>query len=85
MAASVPGYVHVAGVALFAPGRPPGAIISRLSQETARVLNRPEVKERFATAGSEIAGSTPAELVALIKSDIAMWGKVVKEAGIRAD
>ena len=70
---------------VVAPARTPPALVNRLSQEIARVLNRPEVKERHFSIGVETVGSTPEEFGALIKSDLVKWGKVIKDLGIRAD
>jgi tripartite-type tricarboxylate transporter receptor subunit TctC len=70
---------------IVAPARTPAVLVNRLSQEIARVLNRPEVKERHFSIGVETVGSSPEELAAVIKSDIVKWGKVIKDLGIRAD
>ena len=82
-ASGVPGYEAVAFEGMFAPAKTPVAIIDRLNQEIVRVLNRAEVKERFFNAGVETVGSTPEEFAAAIKSNVAKWGKLIKEAGIR--
>ena len=50
-----------------------------------RVLNRPDVRERHFNTGVETVGSTPEELAVRIKSEMAKWGKVIKDAGIRPD
>jgi tripartite-type tricarboxylate transporter receptor subunit TctC len=84
-ASGVPGYEFTATVALFAPAKTPEAIIDRLSRETVLFLNRAEVKKRFFNNGAETLGTSPAELAASVKSDLAKWGKVIKDAGIRAD
>jgi len=47
-----------------------------------RVLSQPDVKAKFLTAGIEPVASTPAELGALRKSDMARMGKLIKDAGI---
>jgi tripartite-type tricarboxylate transporter receptor subunit TctC len=82
-ASGVPGYEAVAFEGMFAPAKTPVAIIDRLNQEIVRVLNKAEVKERFFNAGVETVGSTPEEFAAAIKSNVAKWGKLIKEAGIR--
>jgi tripartite-type tricarboxylate transporter receptor subunit TctC len=69
----------------FAPARTPAALINRLNREIARVLDKPEVKERFQSSGVEVASSSPAQVTALMKAEIARWTKVIKEANIRAD
>jgi tripartite-type tricarboxylate transporter receptor subunit TctC len=70
---------------MFAPAKTPEAIIKRLNQEVLRVLNRPDVKEKFFNNGSEVVGSSPEQLAAAMKADMARMGKVIKDAGIRAE
>jgi tripartite-type tricarboxylate transporter receptor subunit TctC len=79
----LPGYESVAITGMFAPARTPEAVVQRLNQEIVRVLHRPEVKEKFRTMGVETVGSTPAQFAAKIRSEIAKWGKIIHEAGIR--
>lgn len=79
----LPGYESLAITGMFAPAKTPEAVISRLNQEVVRVLQRPDIKERFLSLGAETVGSTPEQFAAKIKSEIAKWGKIIKEAGIR--
>jgi tripartite-type tricarboxylate transporter receptor subunit TctC len=67
------------------PAGTPNAIISRLNQEIVRVLTRPDVKERIATAGAQPVGSSPEELAALVKRELARWSRVIKAVGIKVD
>ena len=83
IAASLPGYESISIHGMFAPSKTPEAIIKRLNQEIVRFLNTAEVKERFFGVGVEIVGSSPEELAAKVKSDMARMGKVIKDAGIR--
>jgi tripartite-type tricarboxylate transporter receptor subunit TctC len=53
-ASGVPGYEWVGTTHMMVPARTPAAIVHRLNQEIVRFLNRPEVKERFLAAGTEI-------------------------------
>jgi tripartite-type tricarboxylate transporter receptor subunit TctC len=84
-ASGLPGYESGSTSGLFAPARTPAAIVNRLHQETARVLGRPDIRERLASAGLEAVGSAPQELAAAMKSEIAGTGKVIRAAGIRAE
>ncbi len=84
-AAGVPGYEAINMTGMFAPAKTPAAIINRLSQEVARFVNQPEVKQKFFTAGVEVVGSSPEELAVKVQSDLARMGKVIKDADIRAD
>ncbi|HZM48456.1 MAG TPA: tripartite tricarboxylate transporter substrate binding protein [Burkholderiales bacterium] len=83
--AGVPGYEMAAWFGVLAPAGTPRPVIAALQREMAGTLKQPEVRERFAKLGAEPVGSTPEEFDALIKSEIAKWGKVVKEAGLKAD
>jgi tripartite-type tricarboxylate transporter receptor subunit TctC len=82
---ALPGYESENKTVMFAPAKTPEAIIKRLNQEVVRVLNRPDVKEKFLTAGSEVGSSSPEQVAAAMKADIARLGKVIKDAGIKAD
>lgn len=85
VAATVPGYESIQMFGIFAPARTPAAIIQRLNQEIVRVLNTSEVKERLFNAGVEVVGSSPEEFAAAIRSEIARLGKMIRDAGIRAE
>ncbi len=83
LAATVAGYEAVSITGVFAPARTPAPIVNRVNQEIARVLNQPDTKEKFFNAGVEVVGSSPAQFAAKLKSEMARWGKVIKDAGIR--
>ena len=84
-ATGLPGYESVARFAVLAPAKTPAAIVNRLNQEMVRVLAMADVKEKFNNAGIEPVGSTPAQLAATMKSEMARQGKMIKAAGIRAE
>ncbi len=84
-ASGLPGYEAVSIYGMFAPAQTPAAIISRLNQEVVRVLNAPSSKGRLFSAGVEGVGSPPEQLTAAIKEDIAKWGKLIKDLGIRGN
>jgi tripartite-type tricarboxylate transporter receptor subunit TctC len=79
------GYESGSTSGIFAPAKTPEAITRRLNQEIVRVLNRADVKEKFFNSGSEVVASSPEQLAATIKSDLAGMGKVIKDAGIRVE
>ncbi len=83
--AGLPGFESVVINGVHAPAKTPRAIVSRLNQEMVRVLNEPEVKERFFKSGSEVMGTSPADSLAIVKAEIARMGKVIKDAGIREE
>jgi len=83
--AGLPGYETAAILAVFAPAKTPAAIVDRLNREIVRILNRADVRQRLFDSGAEVVASSPAELLAAMKADMAITGKLVREAGIRAE
>jgi tripartite-type tricarboxylate transporter receptor subunit TctC len=80
MAASgLAGFETVVMTGVFAPAGTPVAIVNRLNQEIVRVIHLPEIKERFSSIGIDTVGSSPQELTAAIKTEIARTAKLVKE------
>ena len=79
----LPGYEAIQTIGFLAPARTPPDIVAKLQQETSRVLQRADVRERLLNVGAEPVGGTAAEFAGLIKSDMAKWGKLIREAGIR--
>ena len=82
-ASGVPGYEAVQMSGVLAPARTPEAILNRLNQEIVRILQRPDVKEKFFNVGVETVGSTPEQFSQVMKSEMARLGKVIRDAGIR--
>jgi tripartite-type tricarboxylate transporter receptor subunit TctC len=70
---------------LVAPHGTPAAIVDRLQQETAKILNDAAIKERANAVGLYVTSSTPAEFAAFIKSEAARWEPVVKKSGLHFD
>jgi tripartite-type tricarboxylate transporter receptor subunit TctC len=71
--------------ALWAVKGTPQPIIARMYAETAKVLQMPDIKDIWASQGADAGGMPPAEFGAFVKSEIAKWAKVVKDAGIKVD
>jgi tripartite-type tricarboxylate transporter receptor subunit TctC len=70
---------------LLAPGKTPAAVVNRLNAELRQVLNEAETRERFLQRGMQPAPGTAQEFAALIRSEIAKWGKVIRAAGIQPE
>ena len=83
--AGIPGFAVLDWQGLFTTGKTPPAIVNKLNAEVVRILALPDVVEKLAVAGVEIQTSTPREWGDFVKSEIAKWGKVVKEAGIKVE
>jgi tripartite-type tricarboxylate transporter receptor subunit TctC len=61
----------------------PDDVVVRLNAAINKSLTRPKVREALAKLGAEAAGGTPAEYGALLKGQVARWGKVVNDSGIK--
>ncbi len=81
----LPGFEVVGWFGLFAPAGTPKPVKTRLNGEIVKILNIPETRERLSSHGLIPGGGTPEELGAFLKAEIAKWGKVIKEAGIRVE
>jgi tripartite-type tricarboxylate transporter receptor subunit TctC len=77
---SVGGWQGVAG-----PAGMPREIVLGVQQATARVLALPEVRASYLASGTDPIGDTPEEFAAFIRAEHARWGKLIAEAGIRAE
>jgi len=71
--------------AVYAPVGTPAAVVNRLNQETVRAIHLADIKEKFTATGVETVGSSPAELTAWMKAEVARTSKLVKDAGIRSE
>ena len=80
-----PGFEAVGWIGIVAPAKTPAAILDKLNAEIVRALKAPDVKQRLDALAATPAGGTRAEFAAFIKSEIAKWGKAVKESGAKAD
>jgi len=83
--AGVPGYEVFEWQGVVVPAGTPAAIINRLQQEIVKSLAFADTKARIANVGAREVGSTPEELARHIRKELAIWERVVKLAGIRAD
>lgn len=84
-ASGLTGFEVASTYGVFGPARLPRGLIERLNREIADVLNRADVKEKLFRAGMEVIAGTPEQLAASMKSDMTRMGKVIRDAGIRAD
>ena len=71
--------------ALLAPAGTPPATIERLHAEVAKILATEEIKAKFADLGAQAIGSTPAELAAFLRGEMAKWAEVVKVANVKIE
>ena len=81
-----PGFSALAWWGVFAPAGTPKPILDKFHAELVKVFNLPDVRAQLTeTLGMDLVVSSPAELQKFLVSEIARWGKVVKEHDIRAD
>jgi tripartite-type tricarboxylate transporter receptor subunit TctC len=83
--AGLPGYVAANWFGTAVPARTPPAVVSKLSQEIARVMRLPDIGERLLSQGMEPTTSAPEEFSAYIRSEMTKWAKVVKASGAKAE
>jgi tripartite-type tricarboxylate transporter receptor subunit TctC len=69
---------------LLAPAGTPAPIVGKLHQAAIKIVAQPDTRERFTQLGLDVVGNPPDEFAAIIKTDIAKWAKVIKDAGIKA-
>jgi tripartite-type tricarboxylate transporter receptor subunit TctC len=81
----LPGFEATSWFALLGPAGMPREVQARINLETARVLALPDVKEKLAGLGLEVAPGTPEALANLMQAETAKWAKVVKDSGAKPD
>jgi tripartite-type tricarboxylate transporter receptor subunit TctC len=81
--AGLPGVEASAWSGYFVPTGTPKANLQMLNRELLRAFNAPEVREQVIATGSEIVGGRPDEFAVFIRAEIAKWGGIIKDAGIK--
>ena len=84
-ASGVPGYQAANWIGIVAPAGTPEPIVARLHKEMTAAQDSPELQKQFANEGAEIVRMTSTEFGAFIASETTKWGKVVREAKIKAE
>lgn len=79
----VPGFKNITWHSVLVPAGTPKAIVKRLNTEMVKIVNQPDVKERFLGQGLTPVGSTPEQMSALIKEETMEYGKLVKQIGFQ--
>jgi tripartite-type tricarboxylate transporter receptor subunit TctC len=82
---TLPGYRAEAFQGMVTPAGVPQAIVNKLSAEVVRIVQLPDVAQRFQLDGAEAVGSTPSEFTAFLKAEMQKWSKVVRDAGIKPE
>ncbi len=83
--AALPGFALDNWGGMLVPAGTPRAIIDRLNGEIVKALRDPQIVDQLAAQGIEVIGSTPEEFQELMKTHLAKWARVVREANIRLE
>jgi tripartite-type tricarboxylate transporter receptor subunit TctC len=92
-AAEVPTIAEAGGPAIegstwvlfLAPSATPKDIVNRMSAETAKAINSPDLRAKFEALGIESVGSSPEQAGKFLDEEIVKWAKVINAAGVKAD
>lgn len=83
--AGMPGFEISNWTGLMVPAGTPADVIARIQAEAANVLRQPDMTQKVRDQGFEVVASTPQAAHAFISAEVERWGKLVREAGIKAD
>lgn len=83
--AGLPGLVAINWYAILVPTGTPRTIIDRLNTESVKAMSTPDMRERFAAMGGDIATGTPEQTGEFLRAENDRWGKVIREANIKAE
>ena len=81
----VTGYEATGWFGIAAPAQVPRDIIGKLNVEIDSIIRTPEMRERLITFGSDVVGGSPEDFRGFIQSEAVKWGRVIKEANIKAE
>jgi tripartite-type tricarboxylate transporter receptor subunit TctC len=85
VAETIPGFNVASLFGLVVRAGTPRTIIDKIQQDTAGVLNKPDVKARLEGMGVEVVGSTPEQFESFVRTELAKWAKVIKASNIKVD
>ena len=85
LAESLPGFFANSWYGLFAPAGTPKPIIDRILAISTQVLSASDLGERLAGQGAEVWPGNPDQLAKLVRDELVMWARIVKESGATVD
>ena len=85
VAETVPGFEVSPWYGFFVPAGTPAAVIAKISADAQKVIASDEVQQALRKRGLDPATNTPAEFAAFVRSDLAKWARIVKDAGVKPD
>ena len=83
--AGLPGLVAINWYTIMAPAGTPRAIIDRLNAESVTAMSAPDMREKFSGMGGDVATGTPEQTGEFLRAENDRWGKVIREANIKAE
>ena len=83
--AGLAGYEYRSWMGIAVPAGTPKTIVTRLNQELVRALRQPGAKVWFAAQGGDVVFDEPEAFAAIVRTDHARWGKLIREAGLTAE
>ena len=83
--AGVPGFEITSWTGLFVPAATPAPIVARLNSELVKAARDPAYAKQMTALGVEATSSTPQEFGAFIASEVAKWGRAIRESGARVE
>lgn len=81
----LPNFRVIGWFGVFAPVRTPPATLKRLSDALAEVMHQKDVRDRIVELGGDAESGSPEDLKRLLASELTLWGRVIREAGIKAE
>jgi len=82
---TLPGYEIAVWYGVWAPAGMPGELLAKLNAEMNRIMTLPDVQQRLAAMGAEHVSMSSRDAHQLLRSEYERWGKIIREAGIKAD
>ena len=81
----LPGYSASGWYALFGPGKMPTSLVKKIYNDVLAVIHHSDVAAQIRTLGFEQGALPPEEFSRFVAKELAIWGAVIKDAGIRAE
>jgi len=83
--AGVPGYEYTPWYGMFGPGTLPKPLIARLNSAVNTSLAEAGIREKLAQQGLEVQSMTSDQFSGIVRADVARWGKIIDELGVRGE
>jgi len=85
VAETIPGFDASGWFAVYAPAGTPRAIVTKLNEAINRVLQMPDVRQRYAALGAEVVGGSTDKLREQVQKELAKWSELIKQTGMKAE